>query len=92
MLLDDLSRCGVNAEIFLETSSKEILKQFASKGLGVTFIPDMTVVREVGNGSLKRLGWRGNDFPIYSQVFVHKDKHIGKAISSLMDIIKSDDV
>lgn len=88
MLLTDLSNCGVDSKILLETNSKEVLKQFASNGLGVAFIPDVTAVRELENRTLKRLDWKGNSFPVYSQVFVHKDKHIGKAISSLVDIIK----
>jgi len=88
MLLDDLSGCGISPSILIETSSKEILKKFAANGLGIAFIPDMTAVREVENGSLQRLNWKGNKFPIYSQIFVHKDKHISKAISGLVDIIK----
>lgn len=91
MLLADLSKYGVDANILLETSSKEVLKQFASNGLGVAFIPDMTAEKEVENGNLKRLNWKGNDFPIYSQIFIHKDKHISKAISSLVDIIRGND-
>ena len=91
MLLADLSKCGVNPKVLLETSSKEVLKQFASNGLGIAFIPDMTAIKEIKNETLKKLDWKGNNFPIYSQIFVHKDKHIGKAISSLVDIIKSDD-
>ena len=91
MLLSDLSKHGIDPKIFLETSSKEVLKQFASNGLGIAFIPDMTAEKEVKNKLLKRLDWEGNDFPIYSQVFVHRDKHLGKAISSLVDIIKRDE-
>ena len=91
MLLDDMAKCGVEAKILLETSSKEVLKQFATNGLGIAFIPDMTALKEVNCGNLIRLDWKGNDFPIYSQVFVHKDKKIGKAISSLVDIIRSDE-
>ena len=89
MLLSDLSKCGVDPKTFLETSSKEVLKQFASNGLGVAFIPDMTADKEMKNGMLIKLDWKGKSFPIYSQIFIHKDKHIGKAISSLVDIIKS---
>ena len=89
MLLSDLSKCGVEPKPFLETSSKEVLKQFASNGLGVTFIPDMTADKEMKNGMLKKLDWKGKNFQIYSQIFIHKDKHIGKAISSLVDIIKT---
>ena len=91
MLLSDLSRHGVECQILIETSSKEVLKQFASNGLGVAFIPDMTAEKEVKNDMLKRLDWRGEDFPVYSQIFIHRDKHLSKAISSFVDIISDGD-
>lgn len=91
MLLEDLSKCGIDANILLETGSKEVLKQFASNGLGIAFIPDMTATNEVKKGILKKLDWRGNAFQVYSQVFVHKDKYLSKAISSLVDIIRRED-
>ena len=70
-----------------EISSKEILKQFAINGYGVAFIPDLTAETEIKNGKLRRLNWRGSDFPVYSQVLIHKDKHQNKAISALVDIM-----
>ena len=88
MLVADLEKHGIATKIVLETSSKEILKQFAINGLGVAFIPDITAEAEVKTGKLKRLSWKGDDFPIYSQVLIHKDKHQNKAINGLVDIIK----
>ncbi len=88
MLLADLERNGVSPRIVLETSSKEILKQFAVNGLGVAFIPDMTAENEIRDGKLKRLNWKGMDFPVYSQLLIHKDKHQNKAVNGLLDIIR----
>ena len=90
MLIADLEKNGVSPNIVLETSSKEILKQFAAGGFGVAFIPDMTAETETKNGKLRRLDWKGADFPIYSQVLIHKDKHLNKAINGLVEIIKCD--
>ncbi|MCR4851692.1 MAG: LysR family transcriptional regulator [Lachnospiraceae bacterium] len=90
MLISDLESKGISPKIILETSSKEILKQFAINGLGIAFIPDMTSENEVKNGRLRRLNWKGADFPIYSQVLIHKDKHRNKAITGLVDIIKQE--
>ena len=87
-MVADLEKHGISPKIVLETSSKEILKQFAINGLGVAFIPDITAETEVKDGKLKRLTWKGDDFPIYSQVLIHKDKHQNKAINGLVDIIK----
>lgn len=47
----------------------------------------MVVKEEIENGSLKRLDWDGNDFAIFSQIFIHKDKHLNSAIEGLVEII-----
>ena len=87
MLLDDFVKHGITPTIELETSSKEILKQFAISQLGVAFMPDMVATDEIQNKKLKRLNWAGDTFPIYSQVFIHKDKHLSKAIEELITLI-----
>ena len=87
MLLDDFAKHGIKPTIELETSSKEILKQFAINQLGVAFMPDMVATDEIQNKKLKRLNWAGDTFPIYSQVFIHKDKHLSKAIEELITLI-----
>ena len=88
MFLDRMKRHNCRPEIILETSSKEILKEFCANGLGIALMPDMTAVAEVERGSLIRLNWAGDDLPIYSQVFVHKDKRITKAIEGLSELIR----
>jgi DNA-binding transcriptional LysR family regulator len=88
MLLEDLAGESVAPRIALETSSKEILKQFAINELGVAFMPDMAVREEIKQGLLKRLEWAGHDFPVCSRVYIHKDKHKNKAIRELVNIIE----
>lgn len=92
MLISDLEKKGISPKIVLETSSKEILKQFAAGGFGVAFIPDITAETEVKNGKLKRIAWKGADFPVFSQVLIHKDKHLNKAINGLAEMIKRDGI
>ena len=85
MLVSDLEKNGILPKIVLETSSKEVLKQFAAGGFGVAFIPNMAAEAEQKSGKLKRLTWKGADFPVYSQILIHKDKHQSKAINSLVE-------
>lgn len=87
MLLDDFSRHGVTPKIELETSSKEILKAFAANGLGIAFMPAMTAEVEVREKKLKKIDWAGADFPVYSQIFIHKDKHQNRVIEELIGLI-----
>ena len=87
MLLQDFIDHQVTPKIEMETSSKEILKQFAINGLGIAFMPSMVATEEVKSGILKEVDWAGEDFPIYSQIFIHKDKHISTAMNDLIKLI-----
>ncbi len=87
MFLDSLNKHGIHPVIALETTNKSILKRFAQNGLGAAFIPDMVAENELRDGSLKRLNWSGDDFPICSQIFVHKDKHLSPAIKTFIEMI-----
>jgi len=87
MLLEDLAKTSVIPKIALETSSKEILKQFAINQLGVAFMPDMVTRDEVEKGLLKKLDWTGNSLQICSRVYVHKDKHMSPVLRDLATII-----
>ena len=87
MLLEDLEKAAVTPRIALETSSKEILRQFAVNELGVAFMPEMTVRNELEKGLLKKLDWAGQSFPIFSRVLVHRDKHVSRAMRELIGLI-----
>ncbi len=87
MLLQDFIDHQVTPKIELETSSKEVLKQFAINGLGIAFMPTMVAENEIKGGVLRELNWTGADFPVYSQVFIHKDKHMSRAMEELIDLI-----
>ena len=86
MLLDDLADASVTPRIALETSSKEILKEFAVNELGIAFMPDMVIRDEVEQNKLKRLNWAGREFPVFSRIFIHKDKHVNRAIHELINL------
>ena len=87
LLLEDLARAEVTPRIALETSSKEILKQFAIHELGVAFIPEMAVRGETERRLLTELDWAGKDFPVFSRIYVHKDKHLNTAVRELVSAI-----
>ena len=87
MLLEDLASASVTPQIALETSSKEILKQFAANELGVAFMPDMAAQAESEQGLLKKLSWAGRNFPVFSRIYIHKDKRLSPAIQGLVSLI-----
>lgn len=90
MLLAALANARITPKTALETSSKEILKQFAANGLGAAFMPDMAAEEEVKNKSLKRLNWKGAKFPVFSQVFIHKDKHENRITEEFVHMVALD--
>ncbi|MBP5697284.1 MAG: LysR family transcriptional regulator [Treponema sp.] len=91
MLLEDLKKHSIAPRVALETSSKEILKQFAINQLGVAFMPEMAGRAEVKAKKLKRLDWKGEDFPIFSQLLVYKDKRISSPIEALEKMLIQED-
>lgn len=89
MLLSDLARKGLTCKIALETSSKEILKQFAANGHGIAFIPSITAQNELADHSLVKLKWGGMQFPIMSQIIIHKNKLIMPEIEAFWHIYET---
>ena len=50
-------------------------------------MPDMVGRNETDRHHLTRLNWTGRAFPVFARIFVHKDKHVNKAIRELVDMI-----
>lgn len=88
MLLKALYEKHIVPRIVLGASQNEILKQFAMDNLGIAFIPDITAENEMTAGVLRKLDWHGKAFPIYSQVFIHKDKTPNITINEFVKMIK----
>ena len=50
-------------------------------------MPEMAAQEEVRKKRLVRLNWQGLDFPVYAQIFIHRDKHVSRAIRDLAEMI-----
>ena len=92
MLLNALYEKHIVPRIVLGTSHKEILKQFEIDNLGIAFIPDITAEKELTAGVLRKLDGHGKPFPIYSQVFIHKDKTPNTTINEFIKMIKKENI
>lgn len=73
----------------MEFASVEAIKQCVIAGLGVTFLPDMTVKEELDRGKLVALPWAGPEFPVVTQMCRHKDKWVSPALQSFIEITKA---
>lgn len=75
---------SLQMNIALETGNVQALKQFASSGIGITFLPFVAVEDSIASGDLVELEWIGEDFGIISEVVYHKNKHIFPAMEHLL--------
>lgn len=79
---------SLQMNIALETGNVQALKQFATSGIGITFLPFIAVEDSLKSGELVELNWCGDNFGIISEVVYHKNKHIFPAMEHLLSTIK----
>lgn len=84
-----LSSNGVHMGTKIEFSSIEAIKQCVIAGLGIAVLPEMTVEKEIKQGTIAVLPWGGQSFPIATQLAWHKDKWISPALKSFIEIVKN---
>ena len=77
---------SVSLDIMLESGNVQMLKQFAIKGLGVTFLPLTAVEESIVRKELIILPWQEERFHIVSEVLYHKDKYISPVLKSFLDV------
>ena len=84
-LLRVLNQYNVFPTIELETNSKEILKRFTMHSMGITFLPELTVLEEIKAHKLIPLDWSCEPFDIWLQLLIHKDKPINPLLQTFID-------
>lgn len=70
----------------MELWSIEAIKRSVMSGLGIAYLPLMTVQDEIKEGKLKVIPCEADLKQIYSQVVYHKNKWVSPALSSFIDI------
>lgn len=83
-----LNEVGVHLTINLDFSSVEAIKQCAMAGMGIAFLPAVTVAADVAQGRLAVLNWEGHNFQICTQVMWHKEKWISPAIGAFLALTR----
>jgi DNA-binding transcriptional LysR family regulator len=78
--------CLVSLNILLESGNIQMLKQFAIKGLGITFLPLTSVEESIVRKELVILPWQEEQFHIVSEVLYHKNKYISPVLKSFLDV------
>ncbi|HLY26776.1 MAG TPA: LysR family transcriptional regulator [Aggregatilineales bacterium] len=83
-----LTEGGVYPPTTLEFGSVEAIKQCVMTGMGLTFLPAMTVSRELAEDRLMALRWAGPPFAMLTQMIYHKDKWVSPALAAFIELAR----
>lgn len=67
----------------------EAIKQCVIARPGIAVLPEMTVEKEIKQGTITVLPWGGQNFPISTQLAWHKDKWISPALKAFIEIVRN---
>ncbi|MEI3606084.1 LysR family transcriptional regulator [Pseudogracilibacillus sp. SE30717A] len=81
-------RKGIDSITYLEFHNAEAIKQCAITGIGIAFLPEITVEAEVERGELVALPWQVPDLHVYTQMLWHKDKWLSPIILSFIEVAR----
>lgn len=84
-----LARVNVRPANTIEFSSVEAIKECASLGMGVAFLPEIVVAEQLVRKRLVALRWAGPEIDIATHVVWHKDKWISPALGAFIAVLQS---
>jgi len=79
----------VRTSSVLEFTSVEAIKQCAMAGMGIAFLPAITVEHELAHGRLAALRWSAGAYGLTTQMAWHRDKWLSPALREFFDLCRS---
>ncbi|WP_404456685.1 LysR family transcriptional regulator [Oceanobacillus kapialis] len=79
---------GIDSITYLEFQNAEAIKQCAISGIGIAFLPEITVGAEVKRGDLVALPWQLSDLHVYTHMAWHKEKWLSPIILSFIETVR----
>lgn len=73
-------KAGYLPDVLLETGNTEIIKKFVEAGAGLSFLPEVTVLKEIEKGELIIVDTDIELPKVYIQIAFHKNKWKSKAL------------
>ncbi|WP_415718374.1 LysR family transcriptional regulator [Maridesulfovibrio sp.] len=83
-----LAKQGIETGNIIETASVEVIKQYLLCNLGVSFLPEVVVRKELESGKLRAIPWESID-PVRVQIVHHKDKWISPAMAEFIRLLEA---
>lgn len=79
---------GVDSIHYLEFQNAEAIKQCAISGIGIAFLPVVTVEAEIERGDLVTLPWHLSEMQVYTHMAWHKERWLSPLILSFIEIAR----
>jgi DNA-binding transcriptional LysR family regulator len=83
-----LKQHGVHPATSLEFWNIEAIKNCVMCGLGISFLPEITVATELHDGKLAALAWDDSPYEIVTQMIYHKGKWISPALREFIALVR----
>ncbi len=88
MLEHGLHEAGLRISTHLAFEGIESIKQCTIASMGIAFLPEMTIKRELESGSLVTLNWEDQRFVATVQLLWHKDKWFSPALQAFLEVVR----
>lgn len=88
LILEMLRRYGVKPQSMMELASIGAIKSCVMCGLGVAFLPRISVQDEIVRGNLQVVPLGFEIFNVYTMLFYHRDKWLSPPLQRFIDICK----
>jgi DNA-binding transcriptional LysR family regulator len=85
-----LKQNGISSDNIMETWSIETIKKCVKNGIGMSFLPRITVYEEEKNKEIKTLPCNSNHKELISQIAYHKKKYLSPALKTFVDLTLKD--
>lgn len=82
-----LAEAGILPDNIVETANIEVIKRYVLCGIGISFLPLVTVEKEIGLGTIRHIPWE-SDSPVILQLAYHKDKWITPAMAAFIRMLE----
>ncbi len=82
-----LATASIVPNAIMEFSSVETIKQCAALGMGIACLPAIVAQKEIADGKLIELAWKGPQLSMQTLAVWHKNKWISPAMLAFFDLL-----
>lgn len=84
---ENLLASGICPNIFIEVGNTEMIKKFVEANLGITVLPQFTLIEELAEKKLQIVNATDFQLQMHGQVFYHKNKWLSPAMETFINLV-----